>query len=165
MVAAGQHRDHAVGDRPDDGRRRFIIAATGLAFAAALPLRLLHALERRQAKISYPIPAADSVSIVTENQVILVRWESKVYAFNLSCPHQNAYNVISDIERAVLRYEPEVVVLSAGPTATVLAHRLCRKGIQAIDLGSGGPFLLELLTDNLRESSRIAYEKWRKGKR
>src|SRR5690349_17901285 len=81
--------DHCAGCGPDDGRRRFIVAATGLAFAAALPMRLLHALERRNARISYPIPAADAVSIDTENQVILVRWESKVYAFNLSCPHQN----------------------------------------------------------------------------
>ncbi len=38
---------------------------------------------------TYPIPAADSVSIDRDNQVILVRWEGAMYAFNLSCPHQN----------------------------------------------------------------------------
>ncbi len=38
---------------------------------------------------TYPIPAADSVSIDRDNQVILVRWEGVMYAFNLSCPHQN----------------------------------------------------------------------------
>ena len=38
---------------------------------------------------SYPIPAQDGVQIDKENQVILVRWKNVVYAFNLSCPHQN----------------------------------------------------------------------------
>jgi Rieske Fe-S protein len=29
------------------------------------------------------------VQIDKDNQVILVRWEDHIYAFNLSCPHQN----------------------------------------------------------------------------
>jgi Rieske Fe-S protein len=37
----------------------------------------------------YPVPATDGVQIDRENQVILVRWQNAVYAFNLSCPHQN----------------------------------------------------------------------------
>jgi nitrite reductase/ring-hydroxylating ferredoxin subunit len=39
---------------------------------------------------SYPVPAADGVKIDRGNQVILVRWNNRVYAFNLACPHQNA---------------------------------------------------------------------------
>jgi Rieske Fe-S protein len=39
---------------------------------------------------SYPIPAADGVTIDREAQLILVRQQQEVYAFNLSCPHQNA---------------------------------------------------------------------------
>jgi len=38
---------------------------------------------------SYPIPATDGVSIDKQNEVILVRWQNAVYAFALSCPHQN----------------------------------------------------------------------------
>jgi Rieske Fe-S protein len=38
---------------------------------------------------SYAIPDADGVYIDHDNDVILVRWERAVYAFNLSCPHQN----------------------------------------------------------------------------
>jgi Rieske Fe-S protein len=38
---------------------------------------------------TYPIPAADGVQIDRDNQVILVRWQGAIYAFNLSCPHQN----------------------------------------------------------------------------
>ena len=37
----------------------------------------------------YPIPATDGVTIDDKNEVILVRWQSQIYAFNLSCPHQN----------------------------------------------------------------------------
>ena len=37
----------------------------------------------------YPIPAADGVSIDQANQVILVRSDGRVMAFNLACPHEN----------------------------------------------------------------------------
>lgn len=37
----------------------------------------------------YPIPAADGAQIDRDAQVILVRWQNAVYAFELSCPHQN----------------------------------------------------------------------------
>jgi Rieske Fe-S protein len=39
---------------------------------------------------TYPIPAADGATIDRDAQVILVRDQQNVYAFNLSCPHQNA---------------------------------------------------------------------------
>ena len=38
---------------------------------------------------AYAIPAADGAQIDKENEVILVRWQNEVYAFDLSCPHQN----------------------------------------------------------------------------
>ena len=37
----------------------------------------------------YPVPAADGVTIDREAQVILVRYQQHVYAFNLACPHEN----------------------------------------------------------------------------
>ena len=37
----------------------------------------------------YPIPATDGVSIDKDNSVIIARAGGKVYAFSLSCPHQN----------------------------------------------------------------------------
>ena len=37
----------------------------------------------------YPIPAADGASIDKDNDVIVARAAGKVYAFALSCPHQN----------------------------------------------------------------------------
>ena len=126
--------DHCTGCGPDDGRRRFIVAATGLAFAAALPMRLLHALERRQARISYPLPAADSVSIDTENQVILVRWESKVYAFNLSCPHQNTALRWQEDEKRFQcpkhksRYQPDGTFISGRATRGMDRLAIRREG-------------------------------------
>jgi nitrite reductase/ring-hydroxylating ferredoxin subunit len=37
----------------------------------------------------YPIPAADGVTFDKDNGVIIARASGKVYAFSLSCPHQN----------------------------------------------------------------------------
>lgn len=37
----------------------------------------------------YPIPAADSVTIDRQAQLIVVRASGHVYVFSLSCPHQN----------------------------------------------------------------------------
>ena len=39
---------------------------------------------------AYPIPVADGVTVDRASQVILVRASGHVYAFALSCPHQNA---------------------------------------------------------------------------
>ena len=55
---------------------------------AALPISMIEALARRDEKITYAIPATDGVRIDKDNEVILVRWQNEVYAFNLSCPHQ-----------------------------------------------------------------------------
>ncbi len=41
-------------------------------------------------ELTYPLPAADGATIDRTNQVIIVRYQGNVYAFNLSCPHQNA---------------------------------------------------------------------------
>lgn len=84
----------------DTGRREFFRTSTvavaaalaGLGMAArvaeALPVMRVSG-SRLRATVKYPIPAADSVQIDKANEVILVRWEKQVYAFSLSCPHQN----------------------------------------------------------------------------
>lgn len=66
-----------------------IAASLGIArSAAALPVSMIEALARTKKGISYAIPAADGVQIDKDNEVILVRWQNAMYAFNLSCPHQ-----------------------------------------------------------------------------
>jgi nitrite reductase/ring-hydroxylating ferredoxin subunit len=37
----------------------------------------------------YPIPAVDGVTIDRANQVIIVRYQNALFAFNLACPHEN----------------------------------------------------------------------------
>jgi hypothetical protein len=63
----------------------------------------------------------------------------------VECPRFGAYAVIDELEQAVIDAEPDVAILSAGPTATCLANRLAARGIQAVDLGSAGGFLRKLL--------------------
>jgi Rieske Fe-S protein len=67
------------------------LAAAGVRppIAAALPVHWVSSLVRTGAGQTYPLPSADGVQIDRDNQVILVRWQDAVYAFNLSCPHQN----------------------------------------------------------------------------
>lgn len=58
--------------------------------AAALPIAAVSGTRRGSGGgVTYPIPAADGVSIDKTNEVILVRHAGAVYAFALSCPHQN----------------------------------------------------------------------------
>jgi len=66
-----------------------VLATLGIArSAAALPVTLIDAIAGSAMGISYAIPKADGVQIDKDNEVILVRWQGLVYAFNLSCPHQ-----------------------------------------------------------------------------
>ena len=67
-----------------------VLATLGLSrSAAALPVSMIEAVARGKNTINYAIPSADGVQIDKDNEVILVRWQNAVYAFNLSCPHQN----------------------------------------------------------------------------
>jgi nitrite reductase/ring-hydroxylating ferredoxin subunit len=50
---------------------------------------------------SYAMPATDSVSVDVGNDVILARWQNRVYAFSLKCPHKGARLEWRDSERRV----------------------------------------------------------------
>ncbi|HEV7994522.1 MAG TPA: Rieske (2Fe-2S) protein [Gemmatimonadaceae bacterium] len=67
------------------------LAAIGLSSdaASAMPLRWVTAMASRGEERSYPVPTADGVQIDKGNEVILARTGKSVYAFALSCPHQN----------------------------------------------------------------------------
>jgi Rieske Fe-S protein len=65
--------------------------------AAALPVRVGTALAVHDDEATYAIPDADGATMDKDNQVILVRYQQKGYAFSLSCPHQNT----------ALRWHPE----------------------------------------------------------
>lgn len=64
---------------------------------------------------------------------------------HLSCPSHGAYARIALLGIDVIKSKPDVCILSCGPTATCLARRLHGRGVQTLDLGSAGGFLLALL--------------------
>ncbi len=68
------------------------VVAGAVAFAdfGSLPIGSIEALAAQGDERKYPIPAADGANIDRENQVILARFQGAMYAFNLSCPHENA---------------------------------------------------------------------------
>jgi len=54
----------------------------------------------------------------------------------LFCPVKNAFNKYDQILSAFNDIDPEnLILVSLGPTATVLAYDLCKKGYQAVDIG------------------------------
>jgi nitrite reductase/ring-hydroxylating ferredoxin subunit len=78
-------------------RREFLRSAAAFALGAlalSLPIRsatakvVTSAIAGRK-MLSYQVPASDGAEIDRDNEVILVRYHNEVFAFNLSCPHQN----------------------------------------------------------------------------
>ncbi len=123
------------------GRRAFLrdamTAAAVIAGVSALgPMRQLSAMEPRSAAgtVKYPIPAADSVSIDTTNEVILCRSAGEVYAFALSCPHQNtALRALPgsggfQCSRHKSRYQPNGTFVSGKATRNMDRLQISRAG-------------------------------------
>jgi nitrite reductase/ring-hydroxylating ferredoxin subunit len=87
-------------------RESFIAMATALvavgmpgSAAFALPLEFIEG-RRSDETVVYPVPAADGAQIDKKHDVILVRWQGAVYAFDLSCPHQNTALKWDDRDKA-----------------------------------------------------------------
>jgi Rieske Fe-S protein len=81
-------------------RRRFLEQTTACAavtLALGFPTRAILALPITATEgtgegpeRAYPVPAADAVQIDRDRQVILVRFQNRVFAFSLACPHEHA---------------------------------------------------------------------------
>jgi len=133
-MTAGRDRPSACPGCPIVDRRAFVenvtvlvgsvVATLGLspAEARAVSVRFGGALWSRDEEHAYPIPAGDGATIDKENQIILVRFTEKVYAFNLSCPHQNtALHWLAEEGRFQCpkhksRYQPDGVFISGRAT-------------------------------------------------
>lgn len=115
-------------------------AALGLApeRAVALSVRLGSALSSRDEEHTYPLPASDGATIDKENQIILVRFEQKVYAFNLSCPHQNtalrwyAEDGQFQCPKHHSRYRPDGVFISGRATRSMDRLGIRRDGANVV---------------------------------
>jgi nitrite reductase/ring-hydroxylating ferredoxin subunit len=80
--------------------RRAFLRDVGLAAAAALAVAALPAAALAESVVEtsprgrlgqrrlYAIPPGDSISVDTANDVIIARWQNRVYAFSLRCPHR-----------------------------------------------------------------------------
>jgi hypothetical protein len=50
-------------------------------------------------------------------------------------PNSNAYTELDRLEQGATAVEADVVLISLGPSGTILAHRLASKGVLALDIG------------------------------
>jgi nitrite reductase/ring-hydroxylating ferredoxin subunit len=97
-----ENRGHsACGECPlSVDRRAFLrdaaLAALGVLTSVAVFPAVAHAVRTARpvravgGERLYEIPATDSVSIDEENEVILVRWQKRAYAFSSRCTHRGA---------------------------------------------------------------------------
>jgi nitrite reductase/ring-hydroxylating ferredoxin subunit len=105
MTTADERQgDTGCGECPVATSRRAFLRDVGLSVLGALALTAVGspgialaesvstiAPSRRAGALrSYGIPAADSIAIDESNDVILARWQGRVYAFSLKCPHRGA---------------------------------------------------------------------------
>jgi len=68
-----------------------IIGITGAAGAGeALTVSAGAPLGASGSELTYPVPTADGATVDRDNGIIVVRYQGKLFAFNLSCPHENA---------------------------------------------------------------------------
>jgi nitrite reductase/ring-hydroxylating ferredoxin subunit len=82
-------------------RRRFLrdsflsvagaLVAVGMSKTAAfaMPLEFTEPTRSAGNTRTYTVPATDGAVVDKSNEVIVVRWQDAIYAFALSCPHQN----------------------------------------------------------------------------
>jgi Rieske Fe-S protein len=68
-----------------------VLVALGAAPARAfaMPIEFVSSMRGGREDKTYPIPAQDGVQIDKGAEAMLTRWQGKVYAFALACPHQN----------------------------------------------------------------------------
>lgn len=119
-----------------------VVAALALdsAFARsaqALPVREVQRLAPAGGaaqEATYPLPASDGVSIDKKEGVIIARHAGVVYAFALSCPHQNTAlrwnegNGTFQCPRHKSKYEADGVFISGRATRAMDRFALRRAG-------------------------------------
>ena len=127
------------------GRRDFLRVAALLfatlaglggspALAEALPVRAARGRRGRRDEITYPLPAADGVEIDKHQQVIVVRYQNAVYAFALSCPHQNTAlkwlegDARFQCPKHKSKYQPDGTFISGRATRGMDRYALRRAG-------------------------------------
>jgi len=112
-------------------RREFLLTSV-TALATLTPI------SATQQEARYPIPAADGASIDMRRQVILVRDAGAVYAFALSCPHENtalrwkAREKRFQCPRHESRYTPDGTFTSGRATRNMDRFPVSRAGNEVV---------------------------------
>jgi nitrite reductase/ring-hydroxylating ferredoxin subunit len=155
-----QHDDHdpapsCSGCELSLDRRRFlqgigfaslaVLARLGVPQQVALAMTPLPTRARRSlgGNPTYPIPAQDGVQSDRDQEVILVRWQGAVYAFNLSCPHQrtalrwNQGDGQFQCPKHHSKYRPDGAFVSGRATRGMDRFSLARSGNEVVvDVGA-----------------------------
>lgn len=106
--------------------------------AQALPLDWVEPLATDQQEATYAIPTGDGATIDRTNQVVLVRFQNKVYAFALACPHENtalrwlAKENRFRCPRHESRYQPDGVFVSGRATRNMDRLPIRRAGSSVV---------------------------------
>jgi Rieske Fe-S protein len=133
-------------------RRRFLTQISGAALAAlvggdAAAAKAVYAVGEMTGvaagpgKKAYPLPAADGVTIDKSTQVILVRLQGKVIAFNLACPHENT---ALRWKQAVGRFECTKHDSKYSPDGTFIGGRATRNMDRLAIVRDGATVVVDL---------------------
>ncbi len=125
--------------RRDFLRSAITAAASVAALSAFGPAEALAALAPRAGgSVRYALPAADGVSIDKTNEVILCRAGNEIYAFALSCPHENtalkamSKNAGFQCSRHKSKYKPDGTFISGRATRNMDRLQITRDGAQVV---------------------------------
>jgi Rieske Fe-S protein len=107
-----------------------MILGAAPSVAAAAPVELISALRGGREDKTYPIPAADGVQIDKAGEAMITRWQGKVYAYSLACPHQQTVLKWSDSDKQFecpkhhSRFTPDGIYIKDSGRATRGLDRL-----------------------------------------
>lgn len=131
--------------RDDVTRRRFVGQMSAAALAAlvgaelaagqaeAIPVVDVTGIQAAPER-AYPLPASDGVAIDREEQLIVVRFQQKAYAFSLACPHENTALRWRDRDarfqcpRHQSKYQPDGTFISGRATRNMDRFAIRREG-------------------------------------
>ena len=111
-----------------------VACVAGLGAVPGKPLRLITALAARGDEAVYPIPAQDGATVDREREVIVARFQGRIYAFVLWCPHQRTPLRWQDSEQAFRcpkhksAFQPDGTFLTGRATRAMDRYPLRREG-------------------------------------
>ena len=88
--------------------------------------------------LTYPVPAGDGVSIDKKEQMIVVRFQQKVYVFPLACPHENTAlrwrqgDLRFQCPRHDSKYKPDGTFMAGRATRNMDRYGVSRTGASVV---------------------------------